>query len=102
MVSPDVAIDYGSGAQRVLMLEEEQIPRFQCGPSFLSLFPVIFSYGGVGTNVIKFSAGSLAGYLKKMEESLWSSYTGQPMECWEFSSYGYSLAFSSSCSEKED
>eukprot|EP00597_Dinobryon_sp_UTEXLB2267_P016822 CAMPEP_0201091764 /NCGR_PEP_ID=MMETSP0812-20130820/228_1 /ASSEMBLY_ACC=CAM_ASM_000668 /TAXON_ID=98059 /ORGANISM="Dinobryon sp., Strain UTEXLB2267" /LENGTH=211 /DNA_ID=CAMNT_0047342885 /DNA_START=54 /DNA_END=689 /DNA_ORIENTATION=+ len=84
------------------MLEEEKIPRCQCGPYLVSLFPVIFSFVGVGTNLKKFLAGSLGGYLKRMEESLWSSYTGLPTECWEVCSYGHSLAFSSSCSEKED
>ena len=93
-------LDYGSGAKR--MSEEEKIPRCQFGPSFVSSFPVIFSCVGVGRNVRKFSAGSLVGFLRRMEESFWSSFIGLQTECWEHCCYGHSLAVSSSCREKED
>jgi len=102
MLAQTLQFEYGSGAQGSRISEEETTPRCLSGPSSTSLFPVIFSCVGVGRNVRRCSAGSWDMYWKKGEESLLSLCSGLPTECSDIYSYGYSLAFSRWCSEKED
>ena len=95
-------LQYKSGAQVVLMSEEAKISICLFGPYFVSTFPFIFSCVGVGRNVKKSPAGSWDMHWKEREESLWSLFSGQPMEFWHFCLYWRSPTSSRSCDQKEE
>jgi hypothetical protein len=55
-----------------------------------------------GEECEKRSAGSWDMHWKEREESLWSLFSGQPMEFWHFCLYWRPPTSSRSCDEKKD